>query len=639
MRRGWPERLRCAWAERVARRRDRSRANGGVALADAARRSSNWAAAISLYADYLRRHPRDFGIRLRLLRTLYSAARLEEAASLLSDMRKARPGRVDLAVLANEIESARNAFVALKDYDAFRRGYVVPSAPDVDGRVVVQAVVNASGKSGPEISLTLRSLRASRIAFGSIIVVGAGSDVSLPPDETTNTSFLDQIDASIFEIGARILMLDAGSALEAEAVGWLRHALDVTGALAVYGDEDRMIFASRGEAFSDPAFHSAPHPLELATTPRPPLAVMFDHALLAHLKSLTDRHAVLMAAFMRGQVAHVPYLLATTHDPRACSPPRQAQHTPPSDRILVIIPTRDEADALSVMVDSLFETAVQPSLVDLVVVDNGSIENKTLALLHALSHAGRIRVRRVDEPFNWSRLNNIAAAEAEATTDILLFANNDMRMLTEGWDDRLRAHLATPAVAAVGARLVYPTGLLQHGGVVLGASKGRLVHDGLGAAPSEAGPLERWRRSRPAAAVTGAFLGVRRRTFEQVGGFDENFAVGCNDIDFCLRVREQGGAVLYASDLELVHAESLSRGHDDTEVRMRRADAERAELFRIWGADAARDPGRNPHWANHETLLWHGLHMPEPERVDQWIRRSTDRWRVIRPQAPASTPL
>lgn len=632
MRRGWPERLRCAWAGRVARRRDRSRASGGVALADAARRSSDWATAISLYAEYLRRHPRDFGIRLRLLRTLYSAARLDEAESLLSEMRKARPDRTELASLAADIEAARSAFVALKDYDEFRRGYVVPSAPALDGRGVVQALVNASGKSVSDISLTLRSLRASRIALVSIFVIDAGSGVSMLPHEMAETTLLadDQIDASIFEVGARILLLDAGSTLETEAVGWLGHALDATGALAVYGDDDRMTFASRGEAaFSEPAFHSAPHPLELATTPRFPVAVMFDHALLADLKRV-DRRAVLTAAFMRGQVAHVPYLLATAHEPWAGLMAQPAQHIPPSDRILVIIPTRDEADALSVMVDSLFETAGQPSLLDLVVVDNGSIEGRTLSLLDALSRAGRICVRRVDEPFNWSRLNNIAAGEAGTLADILLFANNDMRMLTDGWDDRLRAHLATPEVAVVGARLVYPTGLLQHGGVVLGAWNGHLVHDGLGAAPFEVGPLERWRRSRPAAAVTGAFMGVRRWTFEQAGGFDESFAIGCNDIDFCLRVREQGGAVLYAADLELVHAESLSRGHDDTEARMRRADAERAELFRIWGADAARDPGRNPHWANHETLLWHGLVMPEPELVDQWVRRSTDRWRVIR---------
>ena len=217
-----------------------------------------------------------------------------------------------------------------------------------------------------------------------------------------------------------------------------------------------------------------------------------------------------------------------------------------------------------------------------------------------------------------------------AEAEFLLFANNDMQMLTEGWDDRLRLYLSLPGVALVGAQLFYPNGRLQHAGVSLGALGNHLIHEGLGAPPSQAGPLSRWRRTRPAAAVTGAFMGVLRKAFERAGGFDEAFAVGCNDIDFCLRVRSQGGTILYAADLELTHAESLSRGHDDTEAKTRRAHSERVALFKKWGEEAGWDPGRNPHWVCHEALLYHGIRQPDLYEIERWIGRSVDLWAVVK---------
>jgi len=614
---GW-RKLRSVWAAIVAARRDRRRKAGGLDRADAARRAFDWPLVVDLYASYLKRHPNDLGVRLRLVRALTSSARFDEAVAQLEQARRDRPDRTDLANVAAELEAARTASTPLADYDRFRRTTEPPAAPPGGAGRIVSAVIDGRGQSPALIALTREGLAKSGSLSGPVVVLTDDEDfgalAAMPTDGLA-------------------LMLDAGVVVDAATIDWLGHALSVTGAVAAYADDDRAEMLQGGATvFSDPAFHSTPHPLDLATTPRVPAAILVEGSVLgkalAPPPEAMDRRKLLASAFSWGKVAHVPLVLATDWGAPKTKPAPVSDHDGAgAARIQVVIPTRDEGAVLSVMIESLFATAARPEDMDLVIVDNGSRDPGTISFLAMLERKGSIRVLPADEPFNWSRLNNLAAAGAEA--EILVFANNDMQMLTQGWDDRLRHHLSRPGVAVAGARLIYPNGRLQHAGVTLGAVGNHLIHEGLGALPSEAGPLSRWRRDRPAAAVTGAFMGVRRGAFERAGGFNEAFAVGCNDIDFCLRIRSQGGTILYAADLELTHAESLSRGHDDTEVRMRRADGERAALFRIWGEDAGRDPGRNPHWVSHETLLYHGIRKPHPLEVERWIRRSVDLWAVV----------
>ena len=611
-------RIRGAWATMIAKRRERQRTEWGVDRADGGRRQFDWSAAVDGYRRYLRRYPRDFGIQLRLIRTLYAAGRLEEAEVLLDEAVRARPGKRELKELAVTVRAARSAFTPIADYNLFRRDIVIPQPPVATAQHVA-VLIDARAASTALIELTIAALQRSEIPAGPIVVWSG--------DPKAAASLVSRADL--------ILLLDAGVTLDPRALGWLLHAIGSKGAVAAHGDDDQAVGAGEATVWSSPAFHVAPHPADLATTPRVPAAILVRSAILAGPFLAVDRRVWLTEAFGAGPVAHVPLLLATVWDMREPAPmvvveARDADSEVISRaRILAVIPTRDEGAVLAAMIESLESRAVQLSKLEIVVVDNGSRDPDTLTLLDGMVHAGRIRLLVVDEPFNWSRLNNLAAAGNDA--EILLFANNDMVMISDGWDDRLRRSLLQSGVGVVGARLVYPNGLLQHGGMVLGALDGKPVHEGLGASRSEGGPLDRWRRNRPAAAVTGAFMGVRRELFEQVGGFNaEEFAIGCNDIDFCLRARERGWSVLYAADLELMHRESYSRGHDDTEDRMRRAKGELEALSRIWGEDASRDPGRNPHWVNHETMLYSGVRQPELAEVEAWIDRSADLWRVRR---------
>nr|WP_256476249.1 glycosyltransferase [Siccirubricoccus soli] len=261
-------------------------------------------------------------------------------------------------------------------------------------------------------------------------------------------------------------------------------------------------------------------------------------------------------------------------------------------RISVIVPTRNGGTMLREALASLAAKAARPTLLEPLVIDNGSDAPETLAILAGLG----CPVLRLDEPFNWSRLNNQAVARTRG--GILLFLNDDTRMLSEGWDLWLRRLLAEPEVGAVGARLLYEDMTIQHAGVLLGQEK-LAAHEGVGAAAEEGGPGGRWQALRAAGAVTGAFLGCRREAFLGVGGFDEtSLPITFNDVDLCLKLRAAGLQVLYAPQIALLHYESKSRGHDDADRgRQERAEAEAQRLTERWGEGLLLDPGCNPHWS------------------------------------------
>lgn len=256
-------------------------------------------------------------------------------------------------------------------------------------------------------------------------------------------------------------------------------------------------------------------------------------------------------------------------------------------RLSVIIPTRDNPGELAEMTDSLARRAARPGRVEILVLDNGD----------APSGAASRRRLAMPGPFNWSAFNNAAAAETAG--EILVFANDDMRMLTDGWDARLAGLLGRAEIGVVGARLLYPLGGLQHAGILTGW-RGGLVHDGLGAGSDEAGPERRWRRPRRVSAVTGAFLATTRTLFEALGGFDAvSLPVAYSDVDFCFRARKAGKETLWDAELALLHRESATRGPEHRRPEdAARAEAERAAFMARWPEAAEPDPWLNPAYAD-----------------------------------------
>lgn len=262
---------------------------------------------------------------------------------------------------------------------------------------------------------------------------------------------------------------------------------------------------------------------------------------------------------------------------------------PPS--VTVIVPTRDRLDLLVPCLDGLLGGTDYPDL-EIIVADNGSTEPETLARLQAYGRDPRLRVAPMPGPFNFSRINNDAVAMARGR--VVVFMNNDVEVREPGWLKALVAEAIRPEVGAVGAKLLYPNGLIQHAGVVLGLRGGpagyafHLFRDG------HPGYLHMLETTRRCSAVTAACLAVERAKFEAVGGFDaEAFAVALNDVDLCLRLDAAGYRSLYVPGACLLHKESASRPSDWNPDQRARYERELAAFIGRWADRLARDPWYN----------------------------------------------
>lgn len=259
--------------------------------------------------------------------------------------------------------------------------------------------------------------------------------------------------------------------------------------------------------------------------------------------------------------------------------------------VSVIIPTRDRAQLLDACLESVFARSGSVDY-EVVVVDNGSRQASTASVLAAWSHRQkRFRTIRADIPFNFSKLNNLAARAVES--DFIVLLNNDTVVLTDDWLQALVEQAQRPTTGAVGAMLLYADDTVQHAGVVMGVLglAGHAHRFAPGDAPGYFGALQ---APTNYAAVTGACMAVERKKFLAIGGLDETLAMSYNDVDFCLRLHAAGYQNLYLPYVRLYHFESKTRGHDDTPAKVRRAMEEMARIRERWPEISERDPYYNP---------------------------------------------
>ncbi len=195
-------------------------------------------------------------------------------------------------------------------------------------------------------------------------------------------------------------------------------------------------------------------------------------------------------------------------------------------------------------------------------------------------------------PFNYSRLNNAAVAKARG--EIVCLLNDDIEVVSPGWLEEMVSLAILPHVAAVGARLWYPDGTLQHGGVILGiGSVAGHAHPRL--PKRHAGYVGRAVLRQELSAVTGACLVVRRTVYEEIGGLDERLAVAFNDVDLCLRFRSAGYRNIWTPYAELIHHESASRGAEDNPVKLARFAGEEQYMKERWAGVLKHDPYYSRH--------------------------------------------
>ena len=283
----------------------------------------------------------------------------------------------------------------------------------------------------------------------------------------------------------------------------------------------------------------------------------------------------------------------------------------PAPMVSVVIPTRDRHGLLAACIDGLVHGTDYPRL-EIVIVDNGSSEPAALALLDHLERAGTARVLRRPGQFNWAALTNDGARASRG--DVLLLLNNDIEPLVPDWLSELVSHAVRPGVGAVGAKLLYPDGTVQHAGVILcGDNVARHVHVGI---KGDAGGY--WGRANQVqqfSAVTGACVAVRRTAFEAVGGLDAGrFLVDFADIDFCLRLRAAGLRVVWTPHAMLTHHESASRGSFATVAKAARYEVERQAMVARWGRLLDEDPFYSPNLAVAPGSVPYTLAIP-PRRT------------------------
>lgn len=259
--------------------------------------------------------------------------------------------------------------------------------------------------------------------------------------------------------------------------------------------------------------------------------------------------------------------------------------------ISIVIPTRDGMRHLRPCIESIIARTTYPNF-EILVVDNQSVESETLAYFEEIGERLGVRICKFNEPFNYSRMNNFAVSHVNGALVCLL--NNDTEVISGDWLEEMAGRLLQPSVGAVGAKLLFADGTVQHAGDTVGPGGcADHLHAGIGC--DDPGYGERALVAQELSAVTAACLLTTVDLYKSLGGLDEkNLPIAFNDVDFCLRVREAGHRVVWTPHALLYHHESVSRGKDETPERRKRAAGEVRYMRKRWARAMEHDPFYNP---------------------------------------------
>ena len=259
--------------------------------------------------------------------------------------------------------------------------------------------------------------------------------------------------------------------------------------------------------------------------------------------------------------------------------------------VSIVIPTKNQFKLLKQCIDSLLEKTSYPHF-ELLIIDNQSNDPVTLEYLEQLASIENIRILHYPHAFNYSAINNFAVKQSKGSLIALL--NNDTEIIHSDWLTEIVTQACRPDIGCVGAKLIYPDGTIQHGGVILGIY-GTASHAHKHFPNDHTGYFNRLITVHNVSAVTAACLVMRKDVFNQVGGFDEvNLKVAYNDVDLCLKVLQQGYRNLWTPYAELIHHESKSRGKKRSWWQRRKLNKEGLFLKKKWGSLLINDPAYNP---------------------------------------------
>lgn len=530
----------------------------------------------------------------------------------------------------------------LLDVAAWQARFPVPKPEAVEGPAVAVVLIGEAG------------LEASIESLGAAI--GCGWTAASLPERGRATTF-EAADLADFVAGDAaacdiVVLGPAGTLFAPEALGLFRDALiAVPAAQSVYCDLLMPIAGGGAWPLAFPAFdyercleqgycglvfamrrQSVASATEADSLIRL-FQTQFDRPLESgaepiHIPLLLATAPMLdgadvTAAIADAAVAHfrVKRLAARLSTPAgAAFPTVRITRAPEAARVSIIIPTRNRAELLTRCLTSLEDTVGETEC-EVVIADNDSIDEEALEVIASAERQG-IKIVRVPGPFNFSRINN--SAVSVATGRYLLLLNNDVEALEPGWLEEMLSRIAEPDVGAVGPMLLWPSGIVQHGGVVLGPdfSAAYAFGDRIGGEPGYGGLMQ---AAHECSAVTGACLLTRRELYLAQGGLDEtHFAVDYNDVDYCLKLRAAGYRVILTPHAKLRHSESSTRGRYERPDQRHRYGRELAALRAKWGDALAADPYYNPS-LTLASQPYSGLAWPprgrEPRQPQGWAAR------------------
>ncbi len=263
--------------------------------------------------------------------------------------------------------------------------------------------------------------------------------------------------------------------------------------------------------------------------------------------------------------------------------------------VSILIPFRDHIDLTRACVDAIRKVTKDVNY-EIILLDNWSASAATEAFCAEQANLPRTSVIKIPEPFNYSRINNLGAERAQH--DFILFLNNDVFVKDPLWlRTMLNECLVNDRVGAVGAKLLYQNGTVQHAGVVLGVG-GIADHAFRGLAGDAPGYVMRAMAAQQISAVTAACMLVRKAAFEQVKGFDAiELTVAFNDVDLCIKLVDAGWQIIFNPDVVAEHRESMSRGDDLNESKVARFMLENEVMRQRHTDKLPHDPFYNQHFS------------------------------------------
>lgn len=260
--------------------------------------------------------------------------------------------------------------------------------------------------------------------------------------------------------------------------------------------------------------------------------------------------------------------------------------------ISLLIPNKDGIELLRQCVESILEKSTYENY-EIVIVENNSTEEETFQYYEKLSKYNNVKIVtfKTDGTFNYSKINNYGAQYCAGEHIILL--NNDIEVITPDWIQEMLMYSQREEVGAVGAKLYYPNDTIQHGGITLGVLK-LAGHNHRHVERKNPGYMGRLAYAQNMTASTAACLMIRKSVYEEIGGFDETFAVAFNDIDLCMRIRAKEYLVCWTPFAELYHHESMTRGEDKAPEKRARFVGEVERFQKRWKKELeAGDPYYN----------------------------------------------